>query len=83
MIMMDGRQIAMARAALGWSREELAEKSGVSAPTIKRAETTGTGMYVDTAVKLQKAFEAAGLVLLGNGHVSMDGGPGVRFRDQK
>jgi transcriptional regulator with XRE-family HTH domain len=79
---MDGRQIAMARAALGWSREELAARSGVSAPTIKRAETAGSGMYVDTAIKLQRAFEAAGLVLLSDGQVSMDGGPGVRFRDR-
>ena len=34
------RQIKAARALLAWSQEELAEKSGVSTPTVKRLESS-------------------------------------------
>lgn len=36
--MIDPTQIVMARAGLGWSQEKLAEKSGVSLPTVQRIE---------------------------------------------
>lgn len=79
---MDGTQIAMARAALGWTAQELADKSGVSRSTIMRAEA-GAGSNSASIAKLEATFEAAGLVILGNGHVSLDGGPGVRFKKRR
>jgi DNA-binding XRE family transcriptional regulator len=72
------RQIKAARALLGWSQADLAEKSGVSEPTVARLESIDgqLGGREVTAQKLQAAIERAGVVFLDpNG-----GGPGVRLR---
>jgi transcriptional regulator with XRE-family HTH domain len=61
--MITGAQIRMARGYLRWSVRDLADASGISSATIKRMEevdTTPTSL-ADNLVKIQKAFEAAGL----------------------
>ena len=66
-----------ARGLLGWSQSELAERSGLSLPTVKRVES-GTGPRVsdEARAKLQRALEVAGIEFIDeNG-----GGLGVRFR---
>jgi DNA-binding XRE family transcriptional regulator len=72
------RQIKAARALVGMSQADLAEKSGISLPTIKRLESEGgeVGGRPKTAQALVAALEAAGVIFLPeNGH-----GPGVAIR---
>ena len=76
-------QCRMARAALKWSREDLAKKSGVAAVTIKGFELLGADSKFSTLNKLQRALEAAGVEFIDEGHKSEDGGPGVRLRARK
>jgi transcriptional regulator with XRE-family HTH domain len=71
-------QLRAARAMAGLTQADLAERSGVSLPTIKRLETGEgpLGVRLDTLQKLQGALEDAGILFLAeNGH-----GPGVRLR---
>jgi DNA-binding XRE family transcriptional regulator len=57
--------IKLARTALGMTQEELAKKSGVSAPTIKNIETTNPneelGNNKSTIIALVKFFEDSGV----------------------
>jgi ribosome-binding protein aMBF1 (putative translation factor) len=70
-------QIKMARSALGWSIQTLAENSLVSARTIKRIESEGLIEKVTPAnIKLlRETLEAAGIEFIGD----PDDGPGVRL----
>jgi predicted transcriptional regulator len=75
------RQIKAARALLGWSQGDLAERSGISEPTIARLESLEgqLGGRRDTANKIRKAIESAGIEFIDeNG-----GGPGVRLRKRQ
>jgi len=63
----------------GLTQAELAEKSGVSLPTIKRLEL-GRGLLpvrLATLLKLQRALESAGVEFIAAGG---DGGPGLRLK---
>lgn len=57
------RQVKAARALLAWSQEELAAKSGVSVPTVKRLEAQDgpLGGRADTVEKIRSALEVAGV----------------------
>ena len=73
-------QLRAARGLLGWSQSELAERSGLSLPTVKRLEG-GFGPRVSDAarIRLQSAIENAGVEFIDeNG-----GGLGVRFRRKR
>ena len=59
-------QIKAARALLGWWQIDLAEKSGVSVPTIKNIEG-GKDMRVSTMDKIHAAFAAAHVEFLEGG----------------
>jgi transcriptional regulator with XRE-family HTH domain len=70
-------QLRAARGLLGWSQAELAERAGLSLPTVKRLEG-GFGPRVSDEARgrLRAAIEAAGVEFIEeNG-----GGRGVRFR---
>jgi transcriptional regulator with XRE-family HTH domain len=54
-------QSKMARAALGWSMKDLAERSGVSANTIDRFENGRAAPIPANLKALRRAFEAAGV----------------------
>jgi transcriptional regulator with XRE-family HTH domain len=73
------RQIKAARSLLGWSQDDLAEKSGVSKPTIGRLESQdgeAVGGRQETGTALVTALEKAGIEFIAeNG-----GGAGVRMR---
>jgi transcriptional regulator with XRE-family HTH domain len=76
--MLLGIQIRAARAALGWSIDKLAEKSGVSGRTIKRFEALNglPPSRSSTLYDLQTTFEAAGIEFIG----TPEDGPGIRAR---
>jgi transcriptional regulator with XRE-family HTH domain len=72
------RQIKAARALLAWSQAELADRSGISEPTVARLEAVDgeLGGRGETTQKIREAIEAAGIDFIEeNG-----GGPGVRVR---
>jgi transcriptional regulator with XRE-family HTH domain len=65
-----------ARAMLGWTREQLAERSKVSAATLADFEAEKRTPYNRTLADIRHALEAAGIEFIAeNG-----GGPGVRLR---
>jgi transcriptional regulator with XRE-family HTH domain len=66
----------MARAALGWSVRELAERSGVADSTILRFETGRGGILAANLARLQLALEDGGVMFVG---ADAGGGPGVRL----
>jgi transcriptional regulator with XRE-family HTH domain len=71
-------QVKAARALLRWSQNDLAERSGVSIPTVKRLEaaTGEIGGRSNTAAAIQTALEVAGVEFISeNG-----GGAGVRLK---
>ncbi len=74
-LMITIRHIKAARALLAWSQETLAERSGVSIPTIKRleAEDGALGGRAETSEKIRIALQAAGIEFT-NGDA-----PGVRL----
>jgi transcriptional regulator with XRE-family HTH domain len=73
------RQIKAARSLLGWSQDDLAERSGVSKPTIGRLESQDSetvGGRQETSDALVAALEKAGVEFIDeNG-----GGAGVRMK---
>jgi transcriptional regulator with XRE-family HTH domain len=50
-----GEQIRAARRARGWSQQELADRAGITAPTLRKVETGDLGVALGTA------FEVAAL----------------------
>jgi transcriptional regulator with XRE-family HTH domain len=75
-------QLRAARALLGIDQRKLAELSGLSLPTIQRMEGSEDVIRgnVDSLMKLVGALDAAGIVLIGEGSVSHEGGRGVRLK---
>jgi transcriptional regulator with XRE-family HTH domain len=72
-------QLRAARALIRWDQKDLAEKSGVSVPTIKRLESQAGALTanVPTLAAIRTALEAAGVIFIdSNGN-----GPGVRLVD--
>ena len=68
----------MARAALRWSIDDLADRSQVGRATIARFET-GTAARADTVAALRRTLEAAGVMLIAEDEASPNGGAGVRL----
>lgn len=76
-----GRQLAAARTLTGLTQAEVAARSNLSVPTLKRMEASegqvaGMQNNVDAVIR---ALEAAGVTFLAAGETT-DGGPGVRLR---
>jgi predicted transcriptional regulator len=72
------RQIKAARALLAWSQADLADRSGISEPTVARLEAIDgeLGGREDTTQKIRAAIETAGIEFI----TANGGGPGVRLR---
>jgi transcriptional regulator with XRE-family HTH domain len=70
-----------ARALLGIDQRELAERAGLSLPTIQRMEASDGVVRgnVDSLMKLVGALSAAGIELIGEGAASTGGGRGIRL----
>ena len=75
--MLTPQQLRAARAIVGWSREALAEKSGVPAITTKQFENGDTDPRLSTLHKWRRALEAAGVAFLDETETE---GPGVRLK---
>ena len=81
--MITGAQMRAARALLKIDQRELAQRSGLSLPTIQRMEASGGVVRgnVDSLMKLVSALESAGIELINPGAASATGGRGVRLRE--
>ena len=71
-----------ARALLGIDQRELAQRAGLSLPTIQRMESSDGVIRgnVDSLMKLVDALTADGIELIGEGSSSSGGGRGVRLK---
>jgi transcriptional regulator with XRE-family HTH domain len=71
-----------ARALLGYDQRVLAQRAGLSLPTIQRMEASAGVVRgnVDSLMKLVDCLAAAGIELIGEGAVSATGGRGVRLK---
>lgn len=80
--MITSAQIRAARALLAIDQKMLAEKSGLSQPTIQRMEASAGQVRgtVGSLVKLVDALDALGIELIGENASSMAGGRGVRLK---
>lgn len=81
--MLTPAQLRAARALLGIDQRTLAERAGVSLPTIQRMEASDGYVrgVVDTLTKVVSALEREGIELISENSVSTGGGRGVRLRD--
>ncbi|WP_375460630.1 helix-turn-helix domain-containing protein [uncultured Enterovirga sp.] len=71
-------QCRAGRACLGWSRDDLAKRSGVSVATLADYESGKRTPYGRTLADVQRALEEAGVEFIPeNG-----GGAGVRMRER-
>ena len=80
--MITAAQLRAARALAGIDQRELAQKSGLSVPTIQRMEASDGVIRgnVDSLMKLIEALDVVGIVLIGEGTSSAQGGRGVRLK---
>jgi transcriptional regulator with XRE-family HTH domain len=80
--MITAGQLRAARALLGIDQKTLAERSGLSVPTIQRMEASEGVIRgnVDSLMKLTAALDSLGIALLGEGAASTGGGRGIRLK---
>jgi transcriptional regulator with XRE-family HTH domain len=81
--MLQVAQLRAARALLGWRQEDIARAAKISVATIRRIESQEgplAGGYVSTLVKIQAAFEHAGIQFIDDDEL---GGFGVRMAKKK
>jgi transcriptional regulator with XRE-family HTH domain len=80
--MITAAQLRAARALLGIDQRELAQRSGLSLPTIQRMEASDGVVRgnVDSLMKLVHALAANGIELIAEGANSSTGGRGVRLK---
>ena len=80
--MITADQLRAARALAGLDQKALAEKAGVSLPTIQRMEASSGNVrgVVDTLTKIINALDAAGVELIGENVPSYGKGRGVRLK---
>ncbi|RST88469.1 XRE family transcriptional regulator [Aquibium carbonis] len=80
--MITAAQMRAARALAGIDQRTLAERAGVSLPTIQRMEASDGQVrgVVDTLVKVIQALEQSGVELIGEEQASPRGGRGVRLK---
>jgi transcriptional regulator with XRE-family HTH domain len=80
--MITSAQLRAARALAGIDQRELAERCGLSVPTIQRMESSDGVIRgnVDSLMKLIDALDMLGIVLIGDNATSQEGGRGVRLK---
>ena len=80
--MITAGQLRAARALLGLDQKALAERSGLSVPTIQRMEASEGVIRgnVDSLMKLISALDASGILLIDDRAASEAGGRGVRLK---
>jgi transcriptional regulator with XRE-family HTH domain len=75
--MISPAQLRAARALLDWTRDDLADKSGVAAVTAIGFEHGRTDPKISTLYKWRRALEAAGVAFIDETETD---GPGVRLK---
>ena len=80
--MITSSQMRAARALLRIDQRELAQRCGLSLPTIQRMEASDGVVRgnVDSLMKLVDALAKNGIELIGEGVISGGGGRGVRLK---
>ncbi|HUO89433.1 MAG TPA: helix-turn-helix transcriptional regulator [Rhizomicrobium sp.] len=80
--MLSSAQLRAARALAGLDQRQLAERSGLSVPTIQRMEASEGVIRgnVDSLMKIIAALDTAGVELIADDAVSSSGGRGVRLK---
>ncbi|WP_340107252.1 helix-turn-helix domain-containing protein [Pikeienuella sp. HZG-20] len=80
--MITSAQMRAARALLGIDQKTLAERSGLSVPTIQRMEASPGNVrgVVSSLTQVVEALDRAGIELIGDGAASPAGGRGVRLK---
>jgi predicted transcriptional regulator len=80
--MLTPAQLRAARALLGIDQRTLAERAGVSLPTVQRMEASDGYVrgVVESLTRVVTALERAGIELIGDNAVSTSGGRGVRLQ---
>ncbi|TPI58470.1 helix-turn-helix transcriptional regulator [Mesorhizobium sp. B3-1-3] len=80
--MITAAQMRAARALTGIDQKTLAERAGVSLPTIQRMEASDGVVrgVVDTLMKVIQALDEVGVELIGENQPSERGGRGVRLK---
>ena len=80
--MITSAQLRAARALLAIDQRELAQRCGLSLPTIQRMEASEGVIRgnVDSLMKLVEALASSGIELIGEGAASAGGGRGVRLK---
>ena len=76
--MITSAQIRAARGMLGWTRSDLAEKSGVGFSSMQRLESASgvPGAQFKTLKAIKEAFQKAGIEFIG----TPESGAGVRWK---
>lgn len=69
-------QIRAARALLGWSQQELADRAIVSLPSVTRLERSTVDTRISTLEAVEDAFQKAGIEFINE----RDGSFGVKLR---
>ena len=78
--MLTPRQLVAARGFLGWTRAELAKRSGTSKDTVYAFEARDSSPRLDTVQAWIAALHKAGVILQDEDD---DYGPGVRLRKRR
>lgn len=80
--MITSAQMRAARALAGIDQRTLAERAGVSLPTIQRMEASEGVVrgVIDTLIKVIAALDQSGVELIGDNQTSERGGRGVRLK---
>jgi transcriptional regulator with XRE-family HTH domain len=80
--MITAAQLRAARALLGIDQRELAQRCGLSLPTIQRMEASDGVVRgnVESLMKLVDTLASLGIELIGEGATSSGGGRGVRLK---
>jgi transcriptional regulator with XRE-family HTH domain len=83
--MITAAQLRAARALAGLDQKSLAQKAGVSLPTIQRMEASAGNVrgVVETLTKIIAALDLAGVELIGDNMPSHGKGRGVRLKTPK
>lgn len=81
--MITAAQLRAARALAGMDQKMLAEKAGVSLPTIQRMEASANNVrgIIETLTKVIAALDAAGIELISENSPSHGTGRGVRIKN--
>ena len=71
------RVLKAARVMLGWSQEELADRSGIGRTSLSKLEAGSTQVRLHTIRAVQAALQEGGIKFLPEGETE---GEGVRFK---